>query len=327
MRGRVYLMANHPARVAQEALEYLAYEATLLGDTEKGLESVCFTALGQVLARRGDIEGAKGKFQEAIKVDPQSPLPHIALGMVSLNESGGVASAKIEFELALQRKPDAIGALVGLGQVKLVEGDVAGAIDKLEAAARRDDDLPVHLALGTARLRQSKHADAAKEFRRALAFDPKNTDAQSGLGQALLALGQLDEAEDLLTAAMQSRRDPATAIALGFALVKQGQAERALGIFGPVLAKDPLSAPALFGAAMVNERLGRSQEALAYYRRVLSLPTEGPQENAVLELQKEAQRFGTEPQVKIYEGEGHQLGKAAAADATERALKFFRPRL
>jgi len=47
----------------------------------------------------------------------------------------------------------------------------------------------------------------------------------------------------------------------------------------------------------------------------------------VPELQKEAHRFGTEPQVKIYEGEGHQLGKAAAADATERALKFFRQRL
>ena len=126
MRGRVYLMATHPARVAQEALEDLAYEANLLRDIEPNLESVCLTALGQILARRNNIEGAKGKFQEAMKFDPQSPLPHIALGMVSLNEPGGLASAKIEFELALQRKPDAIGALVGLGQIKLVNGDLTG---------------------------------------------------------------------------------------------------------------------------------------------------------------------------------------------------------
>lgn len=289
MRGRVSLMAYHPARVGQEALEDLAYEAALLRDTEPGLQGVCLTALGQVLVRRGDVEGAKAKFQEAIKADPQSPLPHIALGMVSMNEPGGLASAKIEFELALQRKPDAIGALVGLGQLKLAEGDVAGAIDKLEAAAQREDDLPVRLALGTARLRQGKHAEAARELRRALSFDPKNPDAQSGLGQALLALGQLEEAENLLTAALQSRRDAATAIALGFTLVKLGQAERALAIFGPVLAKDPLAAPALFGAGMANERLGRTQEALVYYRRVLAVPAEGPQKNALVDLHKDAQ--------------------------------------
>ncbi len=47
----------------------------------------------------------------------------------------------------------------------------------------------------------------------------------------------------------------------------------------------------------------------------------------VPELQKEAQRFEVVPKVKIYEGEGHQLGKAAAADATERALTFLRQRL
>lgn len=288
MRGRVYLMANQPTHVAPEALDDVLYEATTLRELEPNIESVCLTAWGNVLARRGDITGAKAKFQEAIKAEEQSPLPHIALGMVSLNEPGGLASAKIEFELALQRKPDAANALVGLGQVKLAEGDVAGAIDKLEAAGQRQDDFQVHLALGTARLRVGKHADAAKALRRALAFDPKNPDAQSALGQALLALGQLEEAEGMLSAAMQSRPDTATAIALGFTLIKLGQAERALALFGPILAKDPLSAPALFGAALANEKLGRIPEALVLYRRVLSLPAEGPQKGAVLDLQKDA---------------------------------------
>jgi tetratricopeptide (TPR) repeat protein len=288
MRGRVHLLANDPARVAQEALEDLAYEATLLHETEPGLEAVCLTALGHVLARRGDTEGAKAKFADAIKADASSPVPHIALGMFYLNDPAGLATAKIEFDLALQRKPDAARALVGLGRVKLAEGDIAGAIDKLEAAARQEDDLAVRTALGTARLRQGKHADAARELRRALAFDPKNVDALSALGQALLGAGQLEEAEEVLSAAMQARQDQATAIALGFTLVKLDKAERALPVFGQVLAKNARVAPALYGLGMANERLGRTQEALANYRQLLSLPAEGPQTDAVLELQKDA---------------------------------------
>lgn len=288
MRGRVHLLANQPMRVAPEALEDLAYEAELLRQTEPGLESVCLTALGQAWARRGNLEAAKTKLAEAVKADPQSPIPHIALGMIAMNEPEGLATAKMEFELALKNKPDAVGALVGLGQIKLAEGDFTGAIEKLEAAAQREDDVTIRLALGTARLRQGKHADAAKDLRRALAFDPKNADAQSMLGQALLALGKMDEAEELLTTAFQVRRDPATAIALGFTLVKQGQGERALAVFAPVIAKDPFSAPALFGMGMANERLGRTADALENYQRVLAIPAEGPQKNATLDLQRDA---------------------------------------
>jgi Flp pilus assembly protein TadD len=289
MRARVYLMANHPARVSQDALEDITYEASFLQNTEPTLQVVCLTALGQVLARRGDIEGAKAKLAEAIKADGQSPVPHIALGMVSMNEPGGLATAKIEFELALQHKPDSTAALVGLGQLKLAEGDIAGAIDKLEAAARREDDLPVRLALGTAHLREGKHAEAARELRRALVFDPKNPDTQSALGQAMLGLGQLEEAEELLTASNQSHHDQATAISLGFTLVRLNQSERALSIFRRVLGQDPNAAPALLGSGMANEQLARPKEAIAFYRQLLAIPAGGPQKGAVVELQKEAQ--------------------------------------
>lgn len=288
MRGRVYLMVHQPNRVAREALEDMTYEATFLQEKEPSMAVICLTALGQVAVRQGNIEGAKAKFQEAIKLDPQSPVPHIALGMVSLGEPDGLTAAKVEFDLALQRKPDAIGALVGLGQVKLVEGDVAGAIEKLEAAAKIEDDFPVRLALGTARLRQGKHGDAVRELRRALAFDPKSAEAQSALGQAFLGLGQLEQADEMLSASLQNRPDSSTAIALGFTLVKLGQAERALLVLGPVLTRDPVSAPALLASGMAQEKLGRIPEALAFYKRLLSVPAEGPQKKNIGDLQKEA---------------------------------------
>ncbi len=44
-------------------------------------------------------------------------------------------------------------------------------------------------------------------------------------------------------------------------------------------------------------------------------------------LQREAARFGVEPEVKIYEGEGHRLSPAALADASGRSLQFLRRHL
>jgi tetratricopeptide (TPR) repeat protein len=205
-----------------------------------------------------------------------------------MNENGGLGTAKVEFEIALQHKPDGIGALVGLGQVKLAEGDITGAIDKLEAAAHQGDDVTARLALGTARLRQGKHAEAARELRRVLATDPRNVEALSGLGQALLGTGQLEEAEATLRSAMQIRQDQATAIALGFTLARLDKSDQALSVFHGVLVANGNVVPALYGSGLANERLGRTEEALVNYRRVLAAPAEGPQKDVVLELQNES---------------------------------------
>jgi Tfp pilus assembly protein PilF len=288
MRARVHLMAASPALVGPDALEDVAYEASWLLESEPAQTAVCLTALANVMVRRGDIEGAKTKLAEAIKADARSYVAHTALGALYMNENGGLGTAKIEFEIALQHKPDAIGALVGLGQVKLAEGDIAGAIDKLEAATRRGDEATAHLALGTARLRQGNHAEAARELRRVLLTDPRNVDALSGLGQALLGTGQLEEAEATLRSAMQIRQDQATAIALGFTLTRLDKPDQALSVFHGVLVANGNIVPALYGSGLANERLGRNDEALANYRRVVAASAEGPQKDVVLELQKES---------------------------------------
>lgn len=44
-------------------------------------------------------------------------------------------------------------------------------------------------------------------------------------------------------------------------------------------------------------------------------------------VQQEARRLGAEPEVKIYEGEGHRLSPAALQDGSDRALKFLKSHL
>ncbi|MDI1452051.1 tetratricopeptide repeat protein [Polyangium sp. 6x1] len=289
MRARVHLIAESPARIAPEALDDARYEAQLLLDTDKPRAAAYLTALGNILARQGEAEGAKGKFAEALAIDPSSALAHTALGLALMSRKEDAARAKSEFQLALKVNPAHAGALVGLGQIELAEGDAAGAAEHLEAALRISDGFDVRMALGSARARQQKNADAILHFQRATELDPKNAEAVAALGQALLGAGKLEEAERVLRAAAQMRPHPETRNALGYALVRQKKAAAALDVFRGVLLDDAASAPALFGAGVASEELGQKEQALAFHQKLLALAPNGPEGRMIADLQRQAQ--------------------------------------
>ncbi len=291
MWARVYLMADDPARASPEILDDIAYEAELLRKTEpgdKGREAACLAASGNVLARRGDRESARAKLDEAVKTDPASAIAHSALGALLLERREDMEAARASFEKALQLDAGSVRALVGLGQIKLAGGDHAGAAERFEKALERRPDLAACLGLGNARLQQAKHDGAVLAFQRAVALDPRSPDALGSLGQALLGAGRLDEAERALRAAGSLRRDEGTSIALGYTLARLKKSDEALAVFGQVLSFNASAAPALYGAAVASEDLGRVDLALDFYRRVLALPATGAQQPLVAELQKEA---------------------------------------
>ncbi|MDI1429159.1 tetratricopeptide repeat protein [Polyangium sorediatum] len=288
MRARVHLIAESAARIAPEAIDDARYEAELLLETDKPRAPVYLTALGNILSRQGDAEGAKMKFAEALAIDPSSTLAHTALGLVFMSRKEDAARAKSEFQLALKVKPENAGALVGLGQIELAEGNIAGAAEHLEAALRITDSFDARLALGRARATQQKSGEAIPHFQRAAELDPKSAEAVGSLGQALLGAGRLEEAERALRAAAMKRPDPETRNALGFALVRQKKAAAALDVFRGVLADDVASAPALLGAGVASEDLGQKEQALAFYQKLLGLPASGPG-GMVADLQRQAQ--------------------------------------
>jgi tetratricopeptide (TPR) repeat protein len=289
MRARVFLVAESPARLTAEMMEDARYEAQLLLDTDKGREAMYLCALGNILARQGDAEGAKGRFTEALKVDPSSPLAHAGLGLLLAGQKGGVAQAKAELEAALRARPDLVSALLALGQLKVAEGDLAGAADRFEAALRTTDDFHTRMSLGNVRIAQQKPAEAAEQFQRASQLDPRSADALAALGQALLGAGKPEEAERALRAAIQLRQDQASVVALGFALTRQKKPDQALAVFAQVLAQDGGAGAALYGAGLASEDLGKPEQAMDFYRRLLALPVEGAQKQVLGDLQREAQ--------------------------------------
>jgi len=290
MRARVHLIAENAARLAPDAIEDARYEAAHLFDTDKPRAPVYLTALGNILAKLGDVEGAKVKYNEALAADPKSTLAHAALGLVSMRRKETASLAKAEFQKALETNPQNSVALVGWGQLELAEGDATNAVNHLEAALRIDDTVEAHLSLGSARVQQQKPSDAVPHFKRALELDPKNFDALSSLGQALLAAGRADEAEGALRAALQMRPDIGLSTQLGYALLKQKKSESALLVFRQVLADNPSSAPALFGAGASAEGVGKNEEALDLYKRLTLLPQSPADRQALGDLLREAEQ-------------------------------------
>jgi tetratricopeptide (TPR) repeat protein len=289
MRVRVHMVAENASRLNVESIEDARYEAQLLLDTDKERAPVYLTALGNVLYRQGDVETAKIKLADALKLDPASALAHTALATILMSRKEGAAQAKAELEAALKTKPDHTMALVALGQIKLAEGDFVAAADRLEAALRGGEDFTVRMALGNARAQQQKTAEAIESFQRAVQLDPKSADALAALGQALLNAGRADEAERALRAASQIKPDPATQVALGFALVRQKKLEPALALFTQLLAQEPGAAGALYGAGTASEELGQKEQALSFFQRLLALPQTGRERQMLADIQRDAQ--------------------------------------
>lgn len=280
MRARAYVMADSPSRVGNDALDDLRYEAQLLLDGDKARAAVYLTALANIAVRRGDLTDAQQKLDEALRLEAGSAIAHTARGTLLALRRETRPQAKAELETAIKLRPDAMAALIGLAQLKLQDGDAAGAIDKLETALRTGDDFGARMALGNARMQQDKAAEAVEQFQRAAQLDPKSADALGALGQALLTAGRVEEAERPLRASAQMRRDSAVEIALGYALARQKKNAAALEVFTRTLADDPSAVIALHGAGVASQELGKIEQAAAMYRQLLRAQSDG--RNAML---------------------------------------------
>ncbi|MBK8257966.1 MAG: tetratricopeptide repeat protein [Polyangiaceae bacterium] len=287
MRARVHLIADDPTRLAADQVDDARYEAQTLLDVEPDKKAVYLTALAQLSLREGKTDDAKTKLDEALKADAQNALAHAALGTLYLARKDGAALAKAEFAAALNSNPNHFGALVALARIKANEGDLAGAVEKLQASLLVRDDAAARLTLGTVLAQQQKPVDAILHLQRAVELDPKNIDALFALGQAFLSAGKLDEAERALSAVAASRPDANVLTALGFALSRQKKWEQARSVFDQALARDQTFAPAHYGMAMALEALGKTDEALTHYRVVVSL---GERDKSLGDITRDAEK-------------------------------------
>ena len=201
-------------------------------------ESIALKEQGDAYARKGCLEEASARYQQAIALDPYYAEAYGNMGTVLLR-SGRLAEAEACFRRLLQIDPGGADAHNNLGVTLQYMGRVA---------------------------------DAEASYLNAIQLNPEHANAHNNLGAAFLKLGRLTESEACCRRALQVNPDNADAQNnLGNALKEQGRAAEAEASFRRALQINPNSADSHNNLGNALKDMGRLTEAEASYRRALEI--------------------------------------------------------
>ncbi len=175
------------------------------------------------------------------------------------------ASGQVVFDFQLARADT--GALHELPR----KASPAAGADPGEPAARAFT-ADEHYERGYAAEEAADAKTAMAEYRRAIALEPRLSDAQVNLGRLLHESGQPNEALAHYRAALAVRRDdPIAAFNLGVALEDLGRRTDAIEAYCRAIAISPESADAHYNVARLYEQGGESESAIRHlliYRKL-----------------------------------------------------------
>ncbi len=199
-----------------------------------------------------------------------------ALALSARAYAGAFVDEKALWSLAVERNPGAWLGRNNLGKVLAQEGRPAEAAAQFrEAIALRPDSPEAHANLGNALEALGRAEEARQEYAAALAIEPGLAGAHYNLGLSLLKARQLEEAAGEFRAALAA--DPGHAAAhntLGLALTGLGRLPEAMEEYRRALQLDPALPEAHLNLGNAFFRLGRLPDAVTEYRAALRISPE-----------------------------------------------------
>lgn len=251
--------------------------------------------LGNILLELNRLEEASQSFSAALALDKNNPAAHYGLGQVAASKRN-YAEAVDHFEKTLAQVPGAnrvhyslAMAYRGLGDAEKVKVHLAqqGPVGVRVADPLVDglQDLiageRVHLARGKVAFEARRYAEAASEFRKAVAAKPESVTARINLGAALTQVGDLKGAAEQFEEAL--RVEPGRVNAhYNLAVILAGQKNHAQAISHLrsvlSLAENDLNARLLLAQELRNS--GHADEALTEFTRVAYLLAASPETDA-----------------------------------------------
>jgi tetratricopeptide (TPR) repeat protein len=261
--------------------------------------------LGNIFLELNRLDEATEHFQAALAVDPNSAAAHYGAGQVAMARRNYPEAVK-QFEQTLAHAPGAnrvhyslAMAYRGLGETEKVKTHLAqqGTVGVRVADPLVDglQDLVqgerLFLSRGKVAFEAQRYAEAAAEFRKAVAANAESVTARVNLGAALSQLGDLTGAVEQFEAAI--RIEPGRTNAhfnLAVLFARQNKHVDAIAHLRSVLSADAndLSARLLLAQELLKAE--RANEALAEFSRVVQ--SDPNNETALLEQAKLLHRAG-----------------------------------
>ena len=246
--------------------------------------------------------------------------------------------AEREFRLALEKDPDDLGAVAGLGQVALARGQYREALPHLERAASISTEMvSAFRSLGDAYLATGDLPRAATSYRQAVALAPNDLDTRLALARTLTESGEFTEAREVCNSTIRISRGNPAAQARAFAQLgevnsREGKTPEAMAALYKAAELYPSDAEIARGLASCAVRGGLYAEAAAGYHRILALaPLDIQAKKQLAWVQFKLERYPTA--IKHYEAVGESLGTVdryylaqayAKTNKVDRAVNLFR---
>lgn len=274
--------------------------------------------LGNIFLELNRLDDATASFQAALKLDENNAATHYGLGQVAMSKRS-YAEAVRHFEKTLAQTPGAnrvhyslAMAYRGLGNVEKVKAHLA---QQGTVGVRVSDPLVdglqdlitgerVYLSRGKLAFEAKRYAEAAAEFRKAVAVSPNNITARVNLGAALTQLGDLNGAAEQFEEAIRIEPDKSNAhYNLAVILTRQNKPDQAIDHLRAALRVDSNDSGARFLLAQQLLKTERMDEALAEFSRVVE--ADPNHESALLEQVKLLYRKGQFKQARDALEKGH----------------------
>ena len=206
---------------------------------------------------------ARDALREALSLSPDWCQAWVELG-IALGRTGDAPGAVDAYQRALSLDPRSSGALMNLGSLHQREGEWEEAEMRFRAVLEVDRNHPDALEqLANCLLRLGRHAQAAAILHRCVTIGPGRSSLWEAMGAAKLGCGEPRLAGEAFSRALSFSREPRLLLLHGQALMEQGLWEPALDNFREAEAGFPPGEgePALRGIVECLLRLGRSNEA------------------------------------------------------------------
>ena len=284
--------------------------------------------LGNIFLEQNRLQDAMESFRTALEIDENNPAAHYGLGQVAVSRRS-YSEAVDHFEKTLAQVPGAnrvhyslAMAYRGLGDAKEVQAHLAQqgpvGVRVLDPLVDGLQDLikgeRVHLSRGKLAFEAQRYAEAAGEFRKAVAAKPDSVTPRMNLGAALTQLGDLQGAAEQFEEAL--RIEPGKVNAhynLAVVLASQNKHGETIIHLHSALNVDPNDLNARFLLASELVKSGRLDEALVEFSRVVQADPNN--EGALLEQAKLLHRKGQFKQALDVLEKGHaqypQKGRTA----------------
>jgi len=247
---------------------------------------------GFAAQQSGNLELARAKFTEVVRLEPQIPEAHEALGAVLL-EMNNASEAIVELETAARLKPGESGNEANLALAYAAAGNAAKAIPHFVAALHAkggagstEADVTLFDAYGRALAAVGRLDDAIAEFAAEEKIAGPSAETEDAIGTLYAQQRKWDEARKRFERALALDGSlTSVRFRLGVVLREQGDLAGSVGMLAAAAQASPENGSVLFEYAETLAAAGRDDDAAAEFAAALKATPELP--GAALELAME----------------------------------------